>query len=446
MAPKKVANRLKALDVGRLPVGLHLDGLGLFLQVTPNGRSWFYRFTSPTMVYGPESARKGQPMIRDMGLGPVSAISLAKARELASDARELAKTGTDPMEARKASREQARMEQARRITFKQATADYIDANRSSWDNDKSEKQWNNTLATYIHPTVGHLYADEITSDHICEALKPIWHSKIATARRVRSRVESIIDREIAGKRRTAENPARLTFIESQLGKQAGAEGHHAALPYTEIGSFMEKLRAEDGLGARALELTILCATRTTETIGARWKEFDLDAGNWAIPAERMKGKKGKRRPHTVPLSKAARRVIETLSTMRLTADPGAFVFPGAAKKGSRSRKPAHLSNMAMLATLERMGREDLTTHGFRSAFKDWAVESKHGIDNIDKISEAALAHKIKDETQAAYERGEKLELRRDLMELWGKACMTPPADPKSKVVPITKGRRQRATA
>lgn len=417
MAPKRVANRLKALDVGRLPVGLHRDGAGLLLQVTPNGRSWLFRFTSPA-----SGSR------RDMGLGSVLSLSLAEARVAAKDARALVAAGTDPIQARDAERAQARLKSARAVTFRKATTSYIAAHRNAWGNDRSEAQWTASLEAYAFPVIGNLPVADIELAHVRRVLDPIWHDKAETARRVRARIEAILDRETGIGSRTGDNPARQKLILTTLGKQKKAKGHHAALPYGEIGEFMKALRAEDGLGALALELTILTAARTGEVIGAKSSEIDLKAKTWAIPGARMKNRK----PHTVPLSDAAIAAIKKLAELRTSNAADAFVFPG-------MRKGKSLSNMAMLATLKRMKRDDLTVHGFRSCFTDWARETTNF---AREIREASLAHTLDSATEAAYARGDLLEKRRQLMNAWAKACATIPAkDEGNKVVAINRRRK-----
>ena len=422
MAPKRVANRLKALDVVRLRAGLHRDGAGLLLQVVPRkdgeglSRSWLFRYTSPT------SGKR-----RDMGLGSVLSLSLAEARTLAKDARASVASGIDPIDVRSAEKSQARLKSARAVTFRKAAASYIVAHRNAWGNDRSEAQWTASLEAYAYPVIGNLPVADIDLAHIRKVLDPIWHDKAETARRVRARIEAILDRETGIGSRTGDNPARQKLILATLGKQRQDRGHHAALPYGEIGEFMNALRAEDGLGALALELTILCATRTGETIGAKWSEIDLTTKTWAIPGERMKNRK----PHTVPLSDAAIAAINKLAELRTSNAPGAFVFPG-------MRKGKSLSNMAMLATLKRMKRSDLTVHGFRSCFTDWARETTNF---AREIREASLAHTLESATEAAYARGDLLEKRRNLMNAWAKACATIPAKNEGgKVVPINRRR------
>ncbi len=234
-----------------------------------------------------------------------------------------------------------------------------------------------------------------------KALEPIWTEKPETANRLRGRIEHILDWARVRGYRQGENPARWRGTLDKLlpdGKRRQRIKHHAALAYAEAGAFMKDLRAEDGTAARALEFTTLTAARTGETIGARWLELDLDAAMWIVPAERMKG----HREHRVPLSPVAVRVLRALPR------EGEYVFPGRSPK-----KP--LSNMAMLKLLGRMGRGDLTTHGFRSTFRDWAAERTNFPNHV---VEMALAHAISDPTEASYRRGDLFEKRRKLMDAW----------------------------
>jgi integrase len=239
---------------------------------------------------------------------------------------------------------------------------------------------------------------------VMKALEPIWTIKSETASRLRGRIEAVLDWAKVRGYRSGENPARWRgHLDKLLPARAKIQKveHHPALPYREIGTFMEKLRGQDGIAARALEVLILTAARTGEIIGGQWDEIDLQEEVWVIPEARMKAG----REHRVPLSGAALAVLEQMDAIR----EGDFVFPGG-KKG----KP--LSNMAMLALLKRMGRDDLTVHGFRSTFRDWAAERT---DFPREVVEMALAHTIENKVEAAYRRGDLFQKRRKLMEAWG---------------------------
>jgi integrase len=240
-----------------------------------------------------------------------------------------------------------------------------------------------------------------------KAIEPIWAIKPETASRVRGRIESILDWAAARGYRQGENPARwrghLDKLLPQKSKVRPVK-HHAALPYDEIGNFMAELRQQDGIAARALEFAILNINRTGEVTGAAWPEIDLRARLWTIPAGRMKAG----REHRVPLSDAAVAILKEMQKVR----ENDFVFPG-----SKGRRP--ISNMAMTMTLRRMGRGDITVHGFRSTFKDWASDCT-GFPR--EIIEMALAHTIPDKVEAAYRRGAALMKRRRLMDAWTRQC------------------------
>jgi integrase len=311
--------------------------------------------------------------------------------------------GVDPIAQRDVERQQQRLEAARAQTFDQCAAAYIAAHRAGWKNVKHAEQWENTLAAYASPAFGALPVADIDTAAVMRALGPIWNTKTETASRVRGRIEKVLDWATVQGFRTGENPARWRgHLDKLLPKRSKVQKvqHHPALPYAEAPAFMAKLRAQEGIAARALEFLILTATRTGEVIGARWDEFDLEAGSWTIPAERMKAGK----EHEVPLSARALEIVQGLAKMR----PGSYVFPG-----RRPRDP--LSNMALLALLKRMGRSDLTAHGFRSTFSDWAHETTNF---PSEVIEMALAHTIRNKVEAAYRRGNLREKRRELMDAW----------------------------
>ncbi len=330
--------------------GLYSDGGGLYLQVTEAGaKTWIYRF----MLGGKR---------RDMGLGAVHTVTLAEAREEARQCRLLRRDGVDPIERRRAAKLAVMADAAKAMTFKECAEAFIKSHEAGWQNAKHAAQWTSTLTTYAYPVMGSLPVNAVDTGLVMKIIEPIWTTKTETASRVRGRIESILDWATVRKYRVGENPARwkghLDHLLPARGK-VQKSGHHAALPYDEVGTFMALLRLQEGNGARALEFAILTAARTGEAIGARWDEIDLDKRLWTIPPERMKAD----REHRVPLST---RVIDALLMMK-EARQGAFVFAGA-----KSGKP--LSNMALLMTLRRMKRDDLTAHGFRSTFRDWCAE------------------------------------------------------------------------
>ena len=402
--------KLKALSVARLSKkpGLYNDGAGLCLRVTPpSACSWVLRY----MLDG---------KAREMGLGRYPDISLAEARLIAAEARKLKATGIDPIANREAVRTKGRLEAARSVTFRYCAESYITAQKPSWKNAKHADQWAATLETYAMPLMADLPVQSIDIGMVHKVLEPIWSSKTETASRVRGRIESILDWATVREFRTGDNPARWKgHLESLFPARSKVQKvkHHPALPYTQMGAFMASLKAQEGNGALAMQFTILTAARTREVTEAKWKEFDLDAGVWTIPDTRMKAG----REHRVPLPKAA---VAILRVREKSGDKSVFVFPGS-KHGNA------ISNMAMLQTLRRMGRGDLTVHGFRSTFRDWSAEQTAF---AREVAEAALAHTIGDKVEAAYRRGDLFEKRRKLMDAWATYCGTAKAD--GKVVPI----------
>jgi len=398
----RVLGRLNALSVTRIrSPGRHADGGGLYLQICRNGgRSWVFRF----MLQG---------RAREMGLGSANDLSLAEARKRAAECRRLKAEAADPIEARRNERKDAELEAARAITFKVCAEAYMEAHRPSWRNAKHAAQWASTLAMYAYPVFGNLPVQDVDTSLVLKVLQPIWASKHPTAARLLGRIESVLDWANAKGNRTGDNPARWHgLMENMLPRLSKTRTvkHHKALPYNEIGCFMKRLRGQDCTSASALELLILTATRTSETINARWQEFDLKAGIWTIPAERMKVG----REHRVPLSSAALSLLASLPRI----EGYDFLFPGA-----KLDKP--LCNMAMLVLLKRMKCSHITAHGFRSSFRDWASETT-GFPH--EVCEMALAHTIANKAEAAYRRGDLLEKRQRLMEDWAQYCASAQRD------------------
>ncbi len=374
---------------------MYPDGGGLYLQVTESGaKSWIFRF----MLNG---------RAREMGLGPLHAVSLSDARTKATECRRLRADGFDPIEARKLERDKARLAAARALTFKDAADAYIKAHQAGWRNAKHAAQWCSTLDTYAGPVFGSLPVQDVDVSLITKVLEPIWATKTETASRLRGRIEAVLDWATVRGYRRGDNPARWRgHLENLLPQRSKVQRveHHPALPYGEIGAFMGTLRQHDGVAAVALEFLILTATRTSETIGARWDEIDIDHAIWTIPADRIKAGK----EHRVPLSAPAMAILKRLNKIR----QGDFVFPGGKVKNP-------LSNMALLALLKRMGRADLTAHGFRSTFRDWTAERTN---YPREVAEMALAHTVSDKVEAAYRRGDLFEKRRRMMEEWARYC------------------------
>jgi integrase len=394
--------RLTALKVARTnKPGLYADGAGLYLRVGRGGaKSWAFRFML-----------KGKP--REMGFGSFTKVSLADARKKAGDARLLLSDGRDPLEARQEEQRQLtaaeKLATSRSMTFDQCADAYIGAHEASWKNDKHRQQWRNTLATYVSPVLGSVPVQDVTVELIMKVIEPLWKSKTETARRIRGRIEVILDWARVRGYRTGENPARWRGnIDHLLPARSKVRPvrHHAALPYTKIGGFMKDLRSVESTSAAALEFLILTAARTGEVIGTRWPEINLKDQIWTVPAERMKS----RREHRVPLSSAVITILK-----RVACSEDGYVFSG--------RHPdTPLSNMALLMMLGRMNCGDITAHGFRSTFRDWAAECTNF---PSEVVEMALAHVIEDKTEAAYRRGTLFEKRRLLMEAWASFCEAP---------------------
>ncbi len=392
--------KLNNLVMRKLTIaGRYGDGNGLWLQVRDaEHRSWLFRY-------------KIGGRARQMGLGPLDLVSLADAREAALEARKLVFRGIDPIAHRDAAKA-ARQEEQAVFTFRQVAENYVAAHEKSWRNEKHRYQWGATLKTLCYPVFGDRSVATVDTGLVMRVLDGVWHEKPETASRVRGRIESILDYAKARGWRTGENPARWKgHLENLLPKRSkiAQVKHHAALPWADIGPFMEALRAAEAVSGRALEFTIITAARTGETLGARWSELDLAAQVWTIPAERMKAGQ----EHRVPLTDRAIQILEGMVPFR-TSDTS-FVFPGA-------RAGTGLSQMALVMALRRLGHGDITVHGFRSTFRDWAAESTN---YPREVAEAALAHTLRDKVEAAYRRSDLFDKRRQLMEEWEAFCARP---------------------
>jgi integrase len=386
------AVRVRSLD----KAGRYADGNGLYLIVEPSGaKRWVLR----TVIHGRRT---------DMGLGGLMLVTLAEAREKALAHRKIARDGGDPIAERRRAR-------AAGITF-EAAARLVHAEQApSWKNQKHAEQWISTLEAYVFPIFGSKRVAEVDGADVLRALTPIWLTKQETARRVRQRIGLVLDWARAHNRRTGDNP--IDTIGKVLPKQSERAQHHMALPYVDVPQFLEDMRAAAAEESTklAFELLILTAARTSEVVLATPAEMDERTSTWIIPAARMKAG----REHRVPLSD---RCIDIVRRARELAGDSAFLFPG--------RTPARpLSNMAFLQLLKRMGVE-ITAHGFRSAFRDWAAERTHYTRDV---CEAALAHVVGDKTEAAYRRGDLIELRRALMAEWARFCESPK---RGDVIPL----------
>lgn len=355
------------------------DGDGLFLVVKPSGsKSWMVR----VQKHGTR---------RDFGLGSASKVSLKIARERAREIRTWVELGLDPLFERR---------KAQGIpTFREAAAKVLAQHRKTWRNEKHEQQWIRTLEVYAFPHLGSVQVNDITGPMIRNVLAEIWLAKPETARRVRQRIGTVLDWAYASGYRDSEAPMRA--ITKGLPRQPKKDGHYAAMPYARVPQFIPRLRERESYSRLALEFVILTAARSGEVRHAVFGEFDLEAKLWTIPKERMKAN----REHVVPLCERTVRIIERCSELRIR--DCTLVFPG-----QRLRKP--MSDMTLTKLLKEM-KEPYTAHGFRSAFRDWvSEETQHQSD----VAEAALAHVVKDKTEAAYRRGNLLEKRRKLMDDW----------------------------
>lgn len=411
--PKK-ARELSALAVAKLKTdGRYAVGGvdGLHLRVVGGSRAWVLR-----IAVGMRSGRDGVAVVhrRDVGLGSYPEVTLAEARDRARDLRKQVRDGVDPVLKRQEAKVQSALETSKAKTFEDCARAYIDANRAGWKNDKHAQQWENTLATYVYPKFGHLPVARIDTGMVLEVLQQaagktggtLWLNKTETASRLRGRIESILDWASFRGYRQGDNPARWKgHLEHELPARSKVQKveHHAALPYSEMAAFMKELRLKEGISARALEFAILTAARSGEVRGAKWSEIDLKMKIWTVPAERMKAGK----EHRVPLAKEVVTLLEALP--REENIDQVFLAP----RGSQ------LSDMALTAVLRRMGRGGLTQHGFRSSFRDWAGETTS---YPREVCEHALAHRLADGVEAAYQRGDLLTKRAALMSDWAKYC------------------------
>jgi integrase len=390
------------------------DVRGLYLQVSASGaRSWLLRY---------ELLDKE----RMMGLGSAQEFSLAQARDRAREARRQLADGNDPLVAKRTAKAASKLAAARRLTFREAAQQYYRQHMPEWRSVIHAKQWQRSLEVYAFPAIGDIDVGDITTADILRVIESAWLEKAVTLDRVRNRIESIIDWAVVrGHRQAGTNPARwrghLSEVLASVKKIAKPQ-HHAALAYAEVSVFMQELRRQKGIAARALEFTILTAARAGETLGAKWDEIDFDNKTWVIPATRMKAG----REHHVPLAPLA---IELLRNVP-REDGNAHVFIGA-KAG------AGLSAIVFFRLLARMGRDDITTHGFRSAFSDWAHESTA---HANHAIELALAHSIGTEAEKAYRRGNMLAKRVKLAADWAKFCTSKPVAKADNVVPMHGGR------
>ena len=379
--------------------GLHPDGRGLYLQIQSGGaRSWIFRFTLNGRT-------------RDMGLGPLSDISLVQARAKTAGCRALRAKGIDPIEDAKAQRGPVVHSRSSGPTFRECSEKYMEEKLSRLRSETHRHQWRYSLETFAYPIIGDMAVADVGTPDVLNVLRPIWESRCETAMRLRGRIERILARATVEGHRTSANCAtwRGHLQEALPAKsEVSPVVHFRAMEVADVPAFMGELSQRIEVGAAALRFLILTVARTGEAIGARWSEIDWDKKLWTIPAIRTKTN----RDHVVPLSTGA---IETLQQMRLLRDiGGGFIFPGTKGRG--------LSQMALLKLLQRRMKRAVTTHGFRSSFRDWCGD----VAEIPReIAEAALAHIVPDSTERAYRRGTAIERRRDVMQRWSNYCLQP---------------------
>ncbi len=387
--------KLTALKVARLTKpGRYGDGKGLALQITKSGaKSWVFRFE-----------RDGRERL--MGLGPLHTVSLSDAREKARHARLSLANGVDPLARRDVEVAAKKIEQASNLDFDSCADKYIESREAEWKNAKHRQQWERSLRMHVSPHFGSILVRRIDTPLVLKALEPIWRTKTETASRIRERIERVLSWATTRGYREGENPARWGgHLEELLPNPAKLKRvqHHPALPFASAPAFFRELAVHRGTAARALEFTILTACRTGEVLGATWSEIDLEARVWTIQPERMKGN----RTHRVPLVPATEAILK-----HQLGQHRERVFPGASDGDG-------LSTMAMLTVLRRMNRQDLTVHGFRSTFRDWAAERT---EYPREMAEISLAHTVGSAVENAYRRSDLFERRRGLMQDWAAWC------------------------
>ncbi len=398
----RIAKALGALEVKRLAEpGLHAVGTvpGLYISIKPTGaKSWILRTTIGTKR-------------SDMGLGSYPAVPLADAWERARAALDTIRNGQNPIAERESKKATVTW------TFKTCALAYIQTHKPSWKNAKHGQQWENTLETYVYKHFGHKHVKDVDTEDVVSAIRAEWSTKNETMVRIRNRIELVLSWAAAqGYRPKGFNPAQWRgHLDQVLPKpsKVNKRRHHEAVPIDRMYEFMQRLANVEGMSARCLEFTILCACRSGESRGALWSEIDMDSGTWSIPASRMKAG----RPHRIPLSDRALTLLDLLP--RMVNDDGEeidLVFPGL-----HGDKP--LSDMSLTAAMRRM-KLTAVPHGFRSTFTDWVAERTA---YPSEVREMALAHAIGNDTEAAYRRGDLFEKRRNLMNEWAAFIYAPPA-------------------
>ncbi len=393
--------------------GRHSDGGGLYLNVSANGsKSWLFMWVA-----------KGSTKRTEMGLGAYPTVALARARAKAAEYRAVVEEGRDP---------KAERDREAEPTFGEAADRLIESIKGEWRNAKHEYQWRQTLGDSYCAKLRLKRVSQIGTNDVLAVLSPIWATKAETASRLRARLERVFEYAKVKGWRSGENPAawRGNLRNLLPKRQRLQRGHQPAMPYADVPAFVANLQGHDAISARALEFTILTACRSGEVLGARWSEFDLKAETWTIPASRMKAGQ----THTVPLSKRAIAILAVLAGNRR----GEFVFAGEPRAGNKAdvKHGRPLSNMSMMMLLRRMQQTEITVHGFRSAFRDWAGDRTTF---PREVAEEALAHMVGNTVERAYRRSDALEKRRKLMQAWADFLA---AKPKGKVVDFDEARKR----
>jgi integrase len=402
----------RKVETAKAP-GMYADGGSLYMRVAPGGsKQYVFRYI-----------RGGR--LHDMGIGPTHTLSLAEARERATEARKLLLDGIDPLANKRTGLAALRAADAKAMTLQQCVDGFIRDNEASWTNLKHRREWATSLIKYAYPVLGSLPVAIIDTPLVLRVLKPIWGRIPETASRVRGRIENVLGWATVHHYRSGDNPARWKgLLEHALPAVVKGE-HHAALPYAEVPAFLVKLRQQTGVSAKCLEFIVLTGVRLDEAREATWDEIDLDNKVWIIPRERMK--KGDRE-HRVPLSAAAIAVLRDMAAIRQSD----YVFPGA-----YHGKP--IGKNMPLRMLNEITGNGATVHGFRSSFRDWAAERT----NFPReVAEMALAHAIPDAVEAAYRRGDLFDKRRKLMDAWAAYCAKVETD-AGKVVALARARTPR---
>jgi integrase len=412
----RTLNRLSNFRVERAKrPGMYADGGGLYLRVAEGGsKQWIFRY----VING---------RLRDMGIGPEHTLTLAEARERATAARKLRLDGIDPIEHKRAQRAAQQAADAKAMTFKQCAEGYIRDNEAEWTNPKHRYEWSSTLSRYVYPVLGNLPVATIDTPLVLRVVKPLWERAPETASRVRGRIENVLGWATVHHYRTGDNPARWRgLLEHALParNKVAKVKHLAALPYAQAALFMAKVRQDTRVSARCLEFIALTAARVGEAVTATWNEINFADRVWTVPAERMKADK----EHRIPLPDAALAVLKAMQTIRQSD----YVFPG--------QRNAHAvgANSVLRVAKEASGL-DITTHGLRSTFRDWAAECT-SFDN--NAVEMALAHTIPSAVEKAYRRGDLFDKRRKLMDAWAAYCAKVETD-AGKVVALARARTPR---